>query len=92
MHSRAALNGMDSVRQAVGDIGGDGSGQAQEMPGGGASGMVAQRPVNLPQHHVRQIRVGRPGPGQVQGPTTQQGADLLVVGRSLSLLFNPLGF
>jgi hypothetical protein len=37
-------------------------------PGGGRCRVVAQRPVHLPQHHVRQVRASCPGPGQVQEP------------------------
>lgn len=50
LHNRAICSGSgtDSVCRAVGDVGDDGCGQAQVMPGGGGCGMVPQRPVDLP--------------------------------------------
>jgi predicted nucleic acid-binding protein len=42
------------------DVGDDGPGQAQVALGGDGRGVVAQRPVDLPQHHVREVGAGRP--------------------------------
>ena len=42
---------------ACGQVGGDEPGQAQVMGEGGGAGVVAQGPVDLPEHHVREVDV-----------------------------------
>src|ERR1700684_3872060 len=72
----APIEALSLLRFAVGD---DGPGQAQVALGGDGPGVVAQRPVDLPQHHVREVGGGRPRSGQVQQSAAQRPADLVAV-------------
>jgi hypothetical protein len=63
---------IEALSLAGSDVGDDGPGQAQVVLGGDGSWVVAERPVDLPQHHVREVCAGRPWPGQVQQPGAQR--------------------
>jgi len=73
---------------AVVDVSGDEPGQVQVTPGSRSFGMEVQRPVDLTQHHVREVRTGRLRAGQLQEPGAKRVADVPIslCGRNHSVM------